>query len=757
MKACRWFQGAEGTRNRSENSEHRFRHVTKPVLFVSLVLTILVFSFSPTSSWGANSPLRNRLSHSPSPYLREAAASPVHWQPWGKQAFTLAKKLDRPILMDIGAIWCHWCHVMDEQTYGRPEVAKLINENYVPIKVDRDARPDIDKRFQLIVSALVGHGGWPLTVFLTPGGHVFFGGGTFLPQDKPGRPGFKTLLPRIAKVYQKEKSKITSNARKTYKAIESEIAGSIQNDSLSQKLVKFLKEDILRRMDPLHGGLTGSQAQFPRAPALNLAMELDFQSGTRGLREFIETSLDAMARGGIRDQLGGGFHRYSTDPLWIVPHFEQMDYVQGQLLRTYAMAYQLTRKPLYRAVVKGLVAYVNRTLLDQKTGGFYAHQDADMGPGDDGGYFTWTAKEVKKALSPEEAKVLLRYFDIGVKGEMRENPSRNVLWVARLPEEIAKELGISEKRVKALIQTGKRHLLQARSKRKTPSVDQTKYAGRNGLMITGYLEAYKVLGDKALKQTALKSLEFVWRKLHRPNRDMLHALMRGKARPPYLLEDQVFIAQALLDAFEVTGKALYVERARELMDLAIQRLWDKQRGGFYNKMSLKQELSALGLPLKIYEDREEPGPNGVAILALNRLYDLTHMKIYRKKAKAALESFAGTVPNYGLFAATYGQALSRHLNHPAQVVIIGPMGSSKTHKLWDSALRTFRPGKFVSVYDPEKIDVNRLPPAVQAAAKISMKDKIPRAYVCVGSTCALPTSSPAEEVKLIRTFNRKKS
>ncbi|MCZ6626453.1 MAG: thioredoxin domain-containing protein [Deltaproteobacteria bacterium] len=724
--------------------------------FIPLVLAFLGFVFFPYSSWGANIPLVNQLADSPSPYLREAATSPVHWQFWGEQAFRLAKKTDRPILLDIGAIWCHWCHVMDEKTYGNPEVAKFINENFIPIKVDRDARPDIDGRFQLIVSALTRHGGWPLTVFMTPSGHAFFGGGTFLPEDSYRRPGFKTLLPRIVEVYQKDKEKLTANAKAIYRTIESNIAGSLQKGPLSQDLVRLIQEDILNRSDPMRGGLKGSRVQFPRAAVLNLAIELVFKEGRTELANLVETTLDAMARGGIRDQLGGGFHRYSTDSIWIVPHFEQMDYVQAQLLRTYAMAYHMTGKPLYREVMEGIIDYVNRTLLDPDEGGFYAHKDADMGPGDDGEYFTWTVEEVKKGLSTQEAKVIIQHFDIGARGEMREEPNRNVLWVAKSPDEIAKGIGISKEKVKELIRAGKRHLLEIRKKRKNPMVDQTRLAGRSALMVTGYLEAYKVLGDEKLKRTALKSLAFIWRSLYRPTEGIYHAFMGGKAYPPYLLNDQVLVSQALLKAFEVTGEIRYVKRAQVLMDLAIQRLWDDKKGGFFDKVPQEGELSALSLPMKIFQDKEMPGPNAVAALVLNRLYDLTNKKIYRKKAEATLEGFAGTLPDYGMFAATYGQALSRHLNHPAQVVIIGAMKNPKTHELWDTALKTFRPGKFVSVYDPQKVDLNTLPPAVQAAAKIGMEDEIPKVYVCVGAICALPTSNPQEAAKLIRTFDRSK-
>ena len=689
--------------------------------------------------------------------MRDAASSPVHWQFWGEEAFELAKKFDRPVLIDVGAIWCHWCHVMDEQTYGNPEIAKFINEHFIPIKVDSDARPDINDRLQVIVRALVGHGGWPLTVFMTPDGHVFFGGGTFLPEDSYGRPGFKTLLPRIVEVYGKEKEKLTANAREIYQAIESNVTNSAQKGSLSIDLVKLVEDRMIKDIDPIHGGAKGRDAKFPQPSVLDLAIELYVERGTQKLRTLAETTLDAMARGGIRDQLGGGFHRYSTDPLWIVPHFEQMDYVDAQLLKTYTLAYQMTGKPLYREVITGIINYVNETLLDRNEGGFYAHQDADMGPGDDGGYFTWTVEEVTKALPAEQAEVILQYFDIGERGEMREDPDRNVLWVAKSADEIANEKKVPAEKVKQLIHDGKRRLLEVRKKRKTPIVDTTKYAGRNGLMITAYLEAYKVLGDETLKETALQSLDFTWKKLFVPKEGVYHTYANGKAHLPYRLEDQAFVADALLQAFEVTGNPAYSKRAEELMRLAIQRLWDQEKGGFFDEVPKKEALSVLSLPMKTYGNSEVPGGNAAPALVLARLYDLTNKEIYREKTEGTLAAFAGSAPNLGMFAAAYTQALFRFIHHPAQVVVIGAEGNSKTKELWKTAFETFRPGKFVSVYDPRNIDMNTLPPAVQAAAKIGMKDGVPKAYVCVGPTCAPPTNNLQEVAKLIRTFGRGES
>ncbi|MFQ5532811.1 MAG: DUF255 domain-containing protein, partial [Candidatus Methylomirabilales bacterium] len=715
-------------------------------------LFLLACFFLGLQSVAAEIQLQNRLADATSPYLREAAGQPVHWQPWGEEAFRLAKEMDRPILLDIGAIWCHWCHVMDEETYSNPEVAKLINDYFVPIKVDRDERPDIDIRYQTQVRALTGFGGWPLTVFMTPSGKVFYGGGTFFPDRRYGRPGFTVLLPKLYLVYKREREKVLAAAESLYQAVAEHEAGLTRPGELNQRLIETTQLALLRNFDEEHGGF-GKGAKFPVAGTVALALKGYSDSGDQNLLRVATRTLDGMAQGGVHDQLGGGFHRYAVDRQWRVPHFEKMLSEQAQLLKDYLQAYQATGNDRYREVAEGIIRYVQGSLSDQSRGGFYAHQDADIGRQDDGDYYTWTETEIRQALPKEQAKVVLQYFDVGPQGEMQENKTRNVLWIARTPEEIAEALQMPAPRVEALIVEGKRNLLRMRGERKTPFVDQTILSDRNGLMISAYLEAYKVLGREELKVFALKSLDYLLEHAYIPGKGMVHAYVDGKATVPGFLRDQVQMAAALLDAFEVTGEARYLAAAGDIMQYTLQAFWD-EAGGFFDMPPGRQALGVLDLRTKPFEDRGAPGENPVAAEVLSRLYYLTNHKEYRKRAQETLRSFAGGAQPSRVNASTYALALDLYLDPPAHAVIVGSLSARETQALWRAALKAYRPAKIVAAYDPD-VPLESLPPAVAAAVRVGRRDRAAKAYVCVGLSCSLPTSDPEKVTELVMHFGKK--
>lgn len=717
------------------------------------LLTAMVLAGARTSISSAQPPIRltNTLADAASPYLREAAGQPVHWQPWGEEAFRLARELDRPILMDIGAIWCHWCHVMDEETYSNSEVAKLINDYFVPIRVDRDERPDIDSRYQ--VQALVSYGGWPLTVFMTPEGKVFYGGGTFFPDERHGQPGFKQLLPEVYRVYKGQKDKVLENADGLYQAVAKYESGLTQAGDLKARLITNTMWALLRSFDEEAGGFGGGP-KFPVAGTMELALKGFFDSGDRKLLQVATKTLDAMARGGVHDQLGGGFHRYATDRQWRVPHFEKMLNDQAQLLKDYLAAYQVTGNPRYREVAQGIIRYVQESLSDQGRGGFYAHQDADIGRKDDGDYYTWTEAEVRQALPKEEAEVLIRYFDIGPKGEMREDPARNVLWVARTPEEIAHALEMPADEVAALILKGKSDLLKTRGQRKTPFVDRTILVDRNGMMVSAYLDAYKTLGREELKDFALKSLDFLLSRAYIPRKGVVHAYADGKPTVPGFLQDQVQVAAALTDAFEVSGEPRYLAAARDIMDFTLETFWD-DGGGFLDTRSEQQALGVLDLRSKPFQDGDTPAANPAAAELLSRLFYLTNHRAYQERALETLRVFAGVRQKRGIHSASYALAVDLALNPPAHAVIIGKRSAGGTRALWTAALRTYRPAKIVAGYDPDEVKIESLPPAVAAAVTIAQHDKTAKAYVCVGPSCSLPTSDPAQVVELVSTFGKK--
>ncbi len=728
---------------------HRLRLILK-------ILVALAFTGIFASASAAERKLANKLATSSSLYLREAASQPVAWYPWGDEPFRLAKELDRPILLDIGAIWCHWCHVMDHETYGNPEVAKLINGGFVAIKVDRDERPDIDARYQRVVQTLTGQGGWPLTVFLNAEGQAFYGGGTFFPDDRFGCPGFKSLLPRIVEAYHRQRKSLQGTADKLHQAVTESEAQALRSAPLSPQLVESIAQAMVRAFDEAHGGF-GRRAKFPAGSALEFALRLYAESGDRKMLQLVTKTLDAMASGGIHDQLGGGFHRYAVDQAWRVPHFEKLDSGNAQLLINYLQAYQATGAARHRDVAERIVAYVSRDLSDHAHGGFYAHQDADTAPGDDGGYYTWTIAEVTKALSKEEAEVILRYYDVKGQGEMGETPDRNVLWVAATPEAIARELSIPLAKVERLVASGNQHLRQARARRKAPLIDRVRYADRNAMMISAYLEAYKILGREELKAFALKSLEFLLGRCRSKDGAIYHTCSDGDSRVHGFLNDYVWVADALLQAFQVTGDARYLATARQVMDGAHLAFWDKTGGGYFDLRPEPRAVGPLKRPSKSFEDSSLPSPNAIAALVLDRLAYLTNVKAYQERSQQLLEAFAGAAPQSGLYASSYALAVDLHLHPPAHAVIIGAMSDARTRDLWRAALAAFRPGKIVAVYDPTRVKSSDLPPPVASAMRTAQSGGVPQAYICVGTACSLPTGEPEETAALVRTFAQQRS
>ncbi|MEC4672935.1 MAG: thioredoxin domain-containing protein [Nitrospirota bacterium] len=694
---------------------------------------------------------QNRLAGSASPYLREAAHQPVHWQPWGEAAFQLAQQVDKPILLDIGAVWCHWCHVMDVESYENHEIADLINQHFIAIKVDMDERPDIDRRYQEAVQALTGHGGWPLTAFLTPKGQVFFGGTYFPPATRSGRAGLKELLPVLVHTYSVGKADILASAAHLAKALANYGVRAIEKGEVSEAIVQSVMASMVKEFDRVNGGF-GTSTKFPAGSALELAMARYFDNQDHSLLQMVTRTLDAMALGGVYDHLGGGFFRYTTDSKWTTPHFEKMNYDNAELLINYLHAYQATGKELYRERAKGIMTYVDEVLSNPDAGGFYAHQDADMTRKDDGDYYTWTVQEVRQALSSEEAEVILRYYDIQAQGEMHKNPAKNVLRIAMTPEALAHQLKVPTEIVSGLIHQGTQRLSQARLQRKAPLVDRTMYIDRNAMLITAYLEAFQVLGDEPVKAFALKTLDGLLDVAYRKGQGMYHAFFEGNVRVSGLLNDQVHMATAALKAFEVTGRSRYRDVAQDLMTYTIKTFWDVKGGGFVDRAPQDNALAALDRSMKNVSDSPSTSPNAVAAVLLNRLAAVTNDERFAQIARSTLEAFAGSAPRRGRFAAGYALAVHHHLHPSAQAVIIGKLEDEKTSKLWKAAAKSYRPGKLVTMYDPTTVKMKKLPPAVVGAIKAFGLEGEPRAYVCAGVTCAPPTTDPNEVATLVRSY-----
>jgi hypothetical protein len=693
-------------------------------------------------------PRPNRLIDAQSAYLRSAAYQPIGWYEYGPEAFAEARRMDKPILLDIGAIWCHWCHVIDRESYDNPEVATLINEHFIPVKVDRDERPDIDARYQTAVQVLTGTGGWPLTAFLTPDGTPFFGGTYFPPEDRGGRVGFKSLLPRLAETYKHRREELLSVARVLAERVEHVQEREAEGPEADQEMFDRLAEGVLLRFNPDQGGFERTGPKFPHPAAIELALLQWDWTGDIRWRVVVERTLLAMGLGGIYDQLDGGFHRYATDDDWIVPHFEKMSYDNALLLENYVHACRALGVEFFHVIADGTLEFILRDLRDIERGGFYGSQDADNGPRDDGSYWTWMLEEFTAALSPEEAAVLIPYYGVQKRGLVSET-GRNVLHVVESAEQIAHKLEVPVEEVHRQVVSGKRKLLQARRKRSKPRIDTSKYTGWNALLISACLEAGTLLEHPEATSFALRTVKVMLRDAYDEEHGMYHAFHTDAgALFPGLFEDQAYMAKALLDAFAAGGDRAHLDAARRLLDLCIEHYWDEEHGGFQDVDRRELQRSAtpyVGYPRKVIEDMPTPSANAIAVLALDRLWVLTGDDRYHDYAGRALKAFSAEAPGYGPFAAAYGLAIWYHLHPPVAVTIIGPPDAEDTRRLWSTALNTYRPGRLVAVFPPNAPDL-QYPPVEGGAA----------AYVCADRTCARPTTDAKEMQQLLQTFGKPK-
>jgi hypothetical protein len=690
----------------------------------------------------------NRLAHSASPYLRSAAHQPVAWYEWGEEAFARARAEDKPILLDIGAVWCHWCHVIDRESYENPEIAALINRHFIPVKVDRDERPDVDARYQSAIGAISGQGGWPLTGFLTPEGKPFFGGTYFPPHDAMGRPGFKRILLTMAEAYHTRREEVERAAGSLAEAMAKAESFSGTRAAFDVRVVDAMVDSIVRQFDLRNGGF-GRAPKFPHPTALDLLLERHQATREQHLLTVVETTLDKMARGGVYDHLAGGFHRYSVDEVWRVPHFEKMSYDNSELLKSYLHAFQVTRRPIFREVAEGIIAWVEDVLSDRERGGFYASQDADYSLDDDGDYFTWTLEELRAVLAPEEARLAEACYGVEARGEMHHNPAKNVLWLARTPEETARQLGMTETDARLLFARAKGKMLEARRRRPTPTVDTTLYVGWNAMFASAYLEAGRVLGRDACRDFALRTLDRILREAWDGARGFAHRI--GGPRLEGVLDDQVFTAAALLDAYEATLDRRYFDAAERAIQFAVEKYWDAEGGGFFDRAADAAPLGGLEVRRKPFQDSPTPGANAVAVVVLERLHGYTNNPLYHERAGETLEAFAGVAPQYGLFAASYALAAQLFAQHPVQVVVAGAAGDAQAARLERAAADAFRFGKAVLRVTPADLARNALAPALAQTLPAIFRAGagVAEALVCVNAACHPPVTDPERLTALL--------
>jgi uncharacterized protein len=681
----------------------------------------------------------NRLIHETSPYLLQHAHNPVDWYAWGEEAFAKAKAEDKPILLSIGYSACHWCHVMEHESFENEPIAELMNTSFVNIKVDREERPDLDQIYQHVVQMFGVGGGWPLTMFLTPEKEPFYGGTYFPPDDRFGRPGFAKVLEAAARYYREHKAEIRQTTQQVLQGLE-RLSTFRESDRPLQKTVI---ENAVRKLnnifDETNGGF-GTQPKFPNPMNLALFMRYWRATGHEGYLRMALLALQKMAQGGIYDQLGGGFHRYSVDAQWLVPHFEKMLYDNAQLIRLYADAYRITKDPFYRRIVQETVTYVQREML-HPDGGFYATQDADS-EGEEGKFFVWTPEEIVAVLGPDVGEVFCRAYGVDAHGNFEHGKS--ILHWAVSPDWLAHEFGTEMAQVEQMLAEGREKLFAARERRVKPFRDEKIIVSWNGLMISAFLDAAELLGDERIRQDALRSIEFILSHLVRDGR-LLHSYKDGQAKLPAYLDDHSCFVACLIDAFEATGDQRFLTLAEEFNGATIANFWDEVQGAFF--LTGPDHETLLHRPKDPF-DHAVPGGNSVATQNLLRLYYCTGEEDHLQKAENTLRLFRDQMEDNPF---SFGQmlcALDFYLETPQEIVIIGRQDEPDTQALLRVVHETYVPNKILLVIDPAagaSETFAHLP--VGEMAQLQGKAT---AYVCHKFACSAPATDPSGLADLLK-------
>ncbi|MEM3852309.1 MAG: thioredoxin domain-containing protein [Methanomassiliicoccales archaeon] len=675
---------------------------------------------------------KNRLASEKSPYLLASSTQSIDWFPWCDEAFEKARNEGKPILLDIGASWCHWCHVMDETTYSDQEIASYLNDHFVAVKVDRDERPDIDARYQKAMNAMTGQGGWPLTVFMDSNGIPFFGGTYFPPKAANGMPGFIDVLKRVNEYYSKDEGS-GEFGRKLVEAIGPPVLTSSGEAGRPEMLAAL--QGILDEVDTAHGGF-GYAPKFPHVSAIEFLMEMA-ERGKKEALSAIRLTLDGMQSGGIHDQLGGGFHRYSTDEAWKIPHFEKMSYDNAGLLTNFLHGYQITGDASYLETARGIVSF-----LVSKLGsgyGFFASQDADAFPGDDGDYWTWTTREAERTLERDEFKVADLYFHLSGTPEMKER-GRHVLFRQMSVEAVAAKLSMEPRRVSDLLRNAVKKLIDERNRRVEPKVDRTVYANYTGMVGSALLEFAKSVGDSSMIETAVNAIDGFASSAFLTEQGFAHTQSRSVRG---FLDDQVWMGHALIDLYSIRQSA----RVLSMIETVIERL------GAYKSASL---LSDMDVEVK---ERQEPGllatgnvnifdapamaSNTAAVLLYLRTAYVLEKNELMSDAKEMVNLLVPEALPHGPYASSIFLALGRILNPPAVCYIVGDASTDGFKDLWRTAAGRFLPGKELLLVDIGTADTSSLSETAISMVSKSREAGVPMAFVCMGSHCSAPCETSA--------------
>ncbi|MBI2907878.1 MAG: thioredoxin domain-containing protein [Chloroflexi bacterium] len=668
----------------------------------------------------------NRLAKETSPYLLQHAGNPVDWYPWSQEALARAQAEDRPILLSIGYSACHWCHVMAHESFENAEIASFMNAHFVNIKVDREERPDLDELYMAATQAMTGRGGWPLNVFLTPERKPFYGGTYFPPEDRGGMAGFPRVLRTVADAYRERREEVERAAEQLTEALSRQTESVGGRAPLAPDVLAHACRALETSFDQENGGFDAAP-KFPQSMALELLMRRFHRTEDEAAWRMVERTLEKMARGGIYDQLGGGFHRYATDARWLVPHFEKMLYDNALLSQAYLHGYVLSSRPLFRSAVEETLDYVLREMTDRR-GGFYSAQDADT-EGVEGKYYVWTAAEIREALGGEDARVFNEYYGATEEGNFE---GRNILHVAgELPEE-----------KRGTIERGRALLRARREGRVRPGRDEKVIASWNGLMLASLAEAACVLERADYLTAAQANGSFLLNSMVKKGQ-LKHTFKDGESKIDGFLPDYALVIEGLLMLHQVTGGGEWLREAFRLAETMIDRFWDDGAGLFYDA---KRSDDLVVRPRSIYDGATPSGPSA-ATMVLLKLAKLADNSDYERIAETALAGIADSLARYSLGFSHWLCALDFHLSEPKEIAVVGPSSDPATSELISTICNTWLPNKVVARYDPDD------PKAMKGLALLAGRPMVagrPTAYVCQRYTCRTPVTDAASLAEQLR-------
>ncbi len=686
----------------------------------------------------------NRLANETSPYLLQHAHNPVDWYPWGEEALDKARREDKPIFLSIGYSACHWCHVMERESFENDEIAEILNREFVSIKVDREERPDLDEIYMNSVQMMTGSGGWPLSVFLTPDLKPFFGGTYFPPDDRLGLPGFKSVLGQVAGVWKERRGDVLNSAeqiteilktRQRVSAGESEIDSDVLSETVKQLTYSF---------DQKFGGF-GDAPKFPPSGAIGVLFRRYLRTHDENLLRMATLTLDEMAGGGIYDQIGGGFHRYSVDRVWLVPHFEKMLYDNALLSVAYLEAYQLTGRPLYRRIATETLDYVIREMND-RSGGFHSTQDADS-EGEEGKYYVWTSSEITDILGPADTELFAAYYGVDDGGNFE---GKTILNVPVTSGDFAGAHDMTEEDLLLGLAPLKKKLREARAGRVPPGKDDKVIASWNGMMISALARGYQVLGEERFRMAAERAGEFILGSMMEDG-EMLHTYRGGHAKIPGYLNDYAHIANAMIDLYETTFDITWIEACNGLVTKMNDLFWDDDQGGFYFTSSRHEHLLTRTKP---YIDGSIPSGNSTAALVLLRLGRLTGNNDYLTRAEQVFGSAMPMLKTQPTALTHMLSAMDSYLSPVTEVAIAGKTGEPDTRQMLATVRSGFLPNKVVAFIDPDDTGAERAREHIPLLAGRSILYNTATAYVCENQTCDRPLNDPDELARKLNLDNR---